>query len=90
MRLRYTATALAHLDEIGARIHEDNPRAAERVFQKIRNTIENLAVFPLIGTPGHVDGTLEFVVPGLPYIVVYRVTEDEVQVLSVFHGARDR
>ena len=90
MRLRYTATALAHLDEIGARIHEDNPRAAERVFHRIRNTIENLAVFPQIGHPGHVDGTLEFVVPGLPYIVVYRVTEDEVQVLSVFHGARDR
>ena len=30
MRLRYTATALAHPDEIGARIHEDNPRAAQR------------------------------------------------------------
>ena len=89
MRLRYTATALAHLDEIGARIREDNPRAASGFSTEI-NTIENLAVFPLIGHPGHVDGTLEFVVPGLPYIVVYRLTEDEVHVLSVFHGARDR
>ena len=90
MRLRYTATALAHLEEIGARIHEDNPRAAGRVFRRIRATIETLAVFPLIGHPGHVDGTLEFVVPGLPYIVVYRVTEGDVHVLGVFHGARDR
>ena len=59
-------------------------------MKRCRNCIETLAVFPLVGHPGQVDGTLEFVVPGLPYIVVYRVTEDDVHVLGIFHGARDR
>jgi toxin ParE1/3/4 len=35
-----------------------------------------------------VRGTLELVVPGLPYIVPYRVKGKEVQILSVFHTAR--
>ena len=90
MRVRYTATALTHLDEIGSYIRQDNPRVAERVFHKIRSTNETLAVFPLVGHAGHVEGTLEFVVPGLPYVVVYRVTDEEVQILAVFHGACDR
>ena len=90
MKLRYTATALTHLDEIGVHIRRDNPRTANRVFHKIRSTIETLAAFPLLGHGGHVDGTLEFVVPGLPYVVVYRLTEDEVHMLAVLHGARKR
>jgi len=30
------------------------------------------------------------VVPGLPYIVVYRLAGDTVEVLGVFHGAQLR
>ena len=90
MKIRYTPSALKNLEDIGAYIALENPRAAERVFHKIRATIESLAFFPLLGHPGHVEGTLEFVVPGLPYIIVYRITEDEMHILNVFHGAQER
>ena len=38
-------------------------------------------------------GTREIVVPGLPYIIVYRIDigdADELVILGIFHGAQDR
>ena len=45
------------------------------------------------GRAGRVAGTHEWVVRGLPYIIVYQIgaaESDEVLILGVFHGARDR
>ncbi len=43
-----------------------------------------------MGRPGRVEGTRELVEP--PYIIVYGVDEpaDEISVLAIVHGARDR
>ncbi len=62
------------------------------MVERIRLRINRLA-FPglsRIGRPGLVEGTRELVEP--PYIVVYSVEEaaDEITVLAVMHGARDR
>jgi plasmid stabilization system protein ParE len=45
-----------------------------------------------MGHAGRVPGTFEWVVPRLPYIVVYEVDQAEGQVIvtAVFHGAQDR
>jgi plasmid stabilization system protein ParE len=45
-----------------------------------------------MGHPGRVPTTYEWVIPGLPYIRVYQVLEDEGLVIvgAVFHGAQDR
>ena len=90
MKLLYTLTALQHLEEIGSYIARDSPQTAEHIFHKIRATIETLALFPFIGHPGHVDNTLEFVVPGLPYVVAYRIADPEIHILGIFHGAQNR
>ena len=90
MKLRYDRVALADLDRILAFIAEDDPRAAARTVGQIRHSVERLTLFPHSGRPGIVEGTREVVVPGLPYIVVYRVAEDAVDILAVFHGAQDR
>jgi toxin ParE1/3/4 len=37
---------------------------------------------------GRIKGTREFVVTDTPFIVAYRVRDDRVEVLAVFHGAR--
>jgi plasmid stabilization system protein ParE len=70
---------------------KDNPRAARDVVRRI-DTIERLGEFPGLGHRGKVPGTREWVVRGLPYIIVYEVDPDldELTVLAVFHGARDR
>mgnify|MGYP001817449041 FL=1 len=58
------------------------------VAQRIGHAVSQLEDHPKLGRSGRVRGTLELVIPGLPYIVPYRVKGKEVQILSVFHTAR--
>ena len=83
MRLRFTRRARRRLDDIAEYISERNPEAARRVGARIRETIELLAAFPDMGHNGALAGTRELVVPGLPYIVVYRVEEGQARVLAI-------
>jgi len=45
-----------------------------------------------MGHVGRSPGTYEWVVVGLPYIIVYEIDEvaGEVAIIGVFHGAQDR
>lgn len=43
-----------------------------------------------MGRKGIVDDTFELIVIGTPYIVVYEIMESSVEVIGVFHAARDR
>jgi toxin ParE1/3/4 len=92
MKVRYTLEAVGHLDAIYAYIEARNPEAARRVIARIRAAAEQLGKFPHIGHLGLVAGTHEWVVKGLPYVIVHELHDrgDEVVVLGVFHGAQDR
>jgi toxin ParE1/3/4 len=93
MTLRYTGRARRHLDAIAVYISDRNPRAARRVGERIREAVSLLGDMPYIGREGALAGTRELVVPGLPYVVVYRVdvAEQETAVmLGVYHGAQLR
>lgn len=93
LRLRYTAQAREHIAAIFGYIRDRNPVAATQVVARIRLAAERLAEFPRIGHVGRVSGTYEWVVRGLPYIIVYQTgttDSDEVLILGVFHAAQDR
>jgi toxin ParE1/3/4 len=92
MRLRYTAQARGHVASIFSYINERNPVAATQVVARIRLAAERLTQFPRMGRGGVVPGTHEWVVSGLPYIVVYRIDEqaNELTIIGVYHGAQDR
>jgi toxin ParE1/3/4 len=66
-----------------------NPKAARLVFRRIIATARRLSAFPNSGRPGQIDGTRELVVPGFPYVIVYRVSADAVEILRVFHTSRN-
>ncbi len=68
-------------------IQQDNPTAARNAAQAVADRIEQLATFPGLGRPGEMKGTRELVSP--PYVVVYRSTEEIVEILYVWHGAQD-
>jgi len=48
--------------------------------------LESLAAFPHKGRPGRTSGTRELVFAPLPFIGVYRVKDEAVEIARVLHG----
>ena len=92
MKLVFDEKALVDLEGIYNWIANDNPTAAKAVVERVFASTEHLATFPQMGHAGRDEGTFEWVVPRLPYIVVYEIQadRDEVIVIAVMHGAQDR
>jgi len=88
VRVRWLRRALRNLDQEADYIARDDPQAAARVVERIAATVDLLATQPALGRTGRVPGTRELIVTGTPYIVPYRVRDDTVEILRVFHGAR--
>ena len=89
MRLRWLNLALDDLDEIAECISRDNPDAARRMVRRLWESACVLTSQPGMGRPGRVHGTRELVVVKTPFVVPYRVVGSEIQILRVFHGARN-
>jgi toxin ParE1/3/4 len=88
MNVVWLATAERDLEALTDYIAMDNPQAALQIFTTIRRSVERLAAHPHLGRAGRVERTRELVIPGLPYIVVYTLTSEEVRILAVLHTAR--
>ena len=92
VRVRYRRRAQRDIESIHEYIDKRNPRVATEVVARIRYAAGRLGMWPYMGHAGRTPGTYEWVVVGLPYIIVYEIDEaaDEVAIIAVFHGAQDR
>lgn len=88
MRVRWLNRALLDLDAAEAYIAQDDPQAAATVVLRIIRAVSLLKEQPGLGRAGRVPGTKELLVPNTPYIVPYRVKDEVVQILRVYHSAR--
>jgi toxin ParE1/3/4 len=79
MRIRWTPAAAT-----------DHPHFRLRTLRKLYETIRGLKKSPYSGRPGREEGAREILFPPLPYVAVYRVTQQAIVVLRIFHGAQDR
>jgi len=76
-------------------IARDNPAAATRVIEATSETFEALAAHPGLGRPrkfkhSRLAGIRSFRVSGFDnYLIFYRCVPAGIQVLHVYHGARD-
>ena len=85
----WSPQAIDDLAALRAYIAKDDPAAARRVALHIVHNVEILLPKnPQMGRPGRVPGTRELVIPDTPFMVPYRVAENTIQILRVFHGAR--
>jgi len=89
MRIRWTATAADDLAQIVEYIRRDNPAAALRVARAIYQGIAQLRKFPNVGRMGLAEQTRELPFAPWPYVAVYEIIEDQVQVLRIRHAAQD-
>jgi toxin ParE1/3/4 len=88
MILRSTTPARRDLIAILDYIAEDNPSAAFDVVDQIAAAALRLRDFPLSGREGELRETRELVIPGLSYLLIYRVREATIEILRVLHGAQ--
>ena len=85
----WSPEAIGDLVALRAYIEEHDPTAAQRVGVHIIRNIETLLpTSPEMGRPGRVPGTRELFIPNTPYIVPYRLVGNTIQVLRIFHAAR--
>ena len=66
---------------------QDNPRAAMEMGKQVLEAVDYIKQYPTLGRAGRLRGTRKLVVSGTPFIVIYRVRMDFVQVLRVLHHA---
>ena len=88
MQIIWLKTALKNLDEIAEYITLENPQAARQVVDAIETQVNLLATQPALGRPGRVLGTRELVISNTHYLVPYRIKNNTVEILRVFHTSR--
>ena len=89
MRIRWTIPAVEDLDIVKKYLQQHFPHFAEPAVRTIYQRIRTLKTFPYRGRPGHRNGTRELALSPLPYVVVYSVKAQAVEVLHIYHGAQD-
>ncbi len=89
MKLLIAEPASRDLENIIDYIALDTPVAAEKVYRRILESARRLPEFPYMGRAGRLAGTREFSISGLPYLLVYEISEDAITILAVFHTSRN-
>ncbi len=74
--------------EIYLCIAQENPYAARKLQNEIRQRVALLQDNPGLGRPSRVAETRELVMGNSPYILPCRVRQDRVEILAVYHGTR--
>ena len=87
MQIRWTITASKQLEQIEQYISKDNPAAAIDTVLTIIKAVSLLKDQPAMGRPGRVVNTKELIITGTPYLVPYRIKNQTVEILRVFHGS---
>ena len=88
MKLRWSSRALLDLQRLADRIAADGkPMAAAAFAAELFDAAKLLTAQPLMGRPGRRHDTREWIAHR-SHLLVYRVRGDEVQILQLWHVAR--
>ena len=90
MKVVWLPRAVHDLKGIREYIARENPQAANKLAQKIRETVMLLSEHPYIGHPSELEEVYEKQVVDLPYLIPYRMVGQQLQILRVFHEAQSR
>ena len=89
-QIEWNEEAIADLFDIRIYLADRNPRAAERVVERLASGTRLLATTPFMARRGRVPGTRELVFGDIPYIAIYTLHEERqtAEILRVIHTAR--
>lgn len=90
MKLVWRSRAERELARQLAHLAAENPYASDRMRDRVEERVAALIQFPNAGRPSRRDGVRELVISGTPYIAVYRVRGDQVEIIRFFHTSQNR
>ncbi|MBL8296211.1 MAG: type II toxin-antitoxin system RelE/ParE family toxin [Bryobacterales bacterium] len=86
MKVVWSRRAVQHLVALREYIGNDSEQNAALVAGRILDAVDLWRARPELGRPGRVAGTRELVVPDTPYIIPYRIRQNRLELMAVFHG----
>jgi plasmid stabilization system protein ParE len=90
MRIRWTPPAAQDMQGISDYLKERHPQYRLPTMRKLYRKIQSLKQTPHLGRPGRIEGTREIVFTPLPYVGVYRVEDEIVEIWRIWHAAQER
>lgn len=90
MKVHWTNTAVEHLLSIQEYISQDSPVYADRILDRLTRRSEQIGTFPRSGrvVPEYQDPDVREVIEG-SYRIIYRIREEQIDVLAVIHSAQE-
>jgi len=88
MKVIWSAASVRHLLEVIEFRQGEITGAAITLRRRILETVRQIGQMPYSGRAGRIEGTREVVVPHSSYIVVYQISEQTIEILGIWHGAR--
>jgi len=90
MRIRWTPPAAEDMQGISDYLKKHNAHYRLSTMRKLYSKIGALKETPHIGRPGRIQGTREILFSPLPYIAIYRVTDQTIEIWRIWHTSQDR
>jgi len=88
MKIVWSAASVRHLHQAVDYSQGESSSAAVPIRRRILETVKRVGQMPNSGRIGRIEGTREAVVLRSPYIVLYRISEQTVEILGIWHGAQ--
>lgn len=89
MKIRWSPAAADDLQHISDYLRQRYPRHRQPTIERIYAEIRSLKDLPNRGRQGRRVGTREMFLLRLPYVVVYRVRDERVEILRILHTSQD-
>ncbi|WP_442582321.1 type II toxin-antitoxin system RelE/ParE family toxin [Mesorhizobium sp. ASY16-5R] len=90
MRIKLSRSAERDLSALRAYIGVDNQNAADDVSGRLVKAFLLIRAHPEIGRPSPSGKTREWSVPGLPYLIPYKVRPGVLYILRIWHTSQNR
>lgn len=87
MKVIWTLEAEQDRDDIWNYIAADNPLAAVDMDELFSDAAARLATYPMLGRPGGIPGTREFI-SHENYLLIYEISQETVWILALVHVSR--
>jgi len=89
MKLRFTRSAQRDLIRLREFIAVKNPRAAKRISQRLKQSIQRLTDQPDMGVNIEEIPNVQDLISG-DYLIRYTVLDHDIYILRIWHGKEDK